>query len=348
MNGRGRDRGLLGSRAMRRFLIAWMAAASLFGAAAAHAQDAEGQAEQAPPDPSALFARASTAEQDGRPVEALEAWRALVSAAPTSRLASRARARIAWIEARSEGDYAPLAAMMAFLDAPPGERDAERVRAFEQTVATMPAGRVRAESRVAVGSDWARLGRTEDALEAWRIALGDDALNEGERTMVRESMARARMDAGDVTGAIDELEDADLGGGSFHRFAERQLRRETWVPIALGALALFVVFVLALVVQSGQPGRVLHAVLREPLRLAVAVAVGLGPTAIVHWWGDESLGAFDTFAPCSIAIILLSYAASEATESRRARAAAGALAFAAALAGAYLSVALYGEALPFA
>ncbi len=309
--------------------------------ASAHAQDAGVTAPE-------WLARAQAAEDRAEPAEALEAWRQLIEVAPASRLAGRARARIAWMQARSEGDYAPLRAMMAFLALAPAARGEAVVAAFDRVTNEMPEGRVRAESRLAVGGEWARLGETERALAAWQLALDDPRLAPDERDLVRESMARARMDAGDLAGAIDGLDDANLGGLSIHETATRRLRAATWVPIAYGLFGTFVLLVLGLVIQSGRVREIALTLEESPLRIVIALAVGLGPLAIVWWWGDDSLGAFEAFAPCSFAIVLLSFLAGEATERADARVAVGVMAIVAALATAYASVALCGEALPFA
>jgi len=292
--------------------------------------------------------RAEAAEADVDPEEARDAWQHVIDVAPTSRLASRARTRIAWIEARSEGDYAPLATLMAFLDRAPAERDAAVIGTFTDQVDAMPAGTVRAEARLAIAGEWMRLGETERALAAWQAALDDPDLPAGDRDLVHESMARTRMNAGDLQGTLDELDDADLGTVSLHHAAERRLRAETWVPIAYGTLAAFVLAVIALVARSGRRAEALRAMRDAPLRLVVAGLLALGPYAIVRWWGDDSIDAFLAFAPCSFVIVVLSYAAGEATETRALRLGVGAFAIVAALASAYASVALYGEALPFA
>jgi hypothetical protein len=161
-------------------------------------------------------------------------------------------------------------------------------------------------------------------------------------------MAGARMDAGDLRGALDELEESGLATSSYHRVAERRLRARTGVPLAYGTFVAFVLLVLVLVARSGRAGAVLRSLRDAPLRIVIALVFGFGPRVIVGWWGDDSIDAFTAFAPCSFAIVLLSFLAGEATERPALRGAAGVLAIAAALACAYASVALYGEALPFA
>ena len=299
-------------------------------------------------DASTAAARAEAAEDAASPREALEAWGDVVRAAPTSRLASRARTRIAWITERREGDYAPLAAMMRFLDLSSVERDASVVRAFTHDVDAMPAGHVRAESRVAIAGEWQRLGETDRALAAWHVALDDPDLDVGERDLIRESMARARLDAGDPEGALDELDDAELEGTDLERMAARRIRVTRYVPIASGIAIAFALLVVIVVARSGRALALVSSLRDAPLRPLIALVVGTGPLVIVRWWGDDSLAAFSAFAPWSVFVVLGSFVAGEATESLRSRGALAVMAVAAALAGAYVAVALYGQALPFA
>src|SRR5687768_3951240 len=79
-------------------------------AAASHAS--------AQPPPAETFAAARAAERAHRPAEAARLYEDVARAAPNARLASRARERLAYLRARSEGDYAPLARMLAFRDTP--------------------------------------------------------------------------------------------------------------------------------------------------------------------------------------------------------------------------------------
>jgi hypothetical protein len=307
---------------------------SIAAHAHAHGQD----------DATEAVARAESAEDHADPRAALSAWHEVVTRWPTSRLASRARTRIAWIEARSEGDYEPLAAMMAFVDSAPSERTTASVEGFARTVDAMPAGRVRAESRVAIAGDWQRLGETQRALDAWQAALDDPDLDPGVRNLIHESMARTRADAGDLDGALDTLDAEGLARSDLARLTARRLRIATGLPIAWSVLALYGLL-LAFVIARG---RAHLARALTPLRVAIALTIGVGPYLVVRWWGDDSLSAFAAFAPVSVIVVVAGFAAGAATELPRLRAAVAIASLAAALAGAYASVALYGDALPFA
>jgi hypothetical protein len=317
-----------------------LVAASLLAGAPVRAQVDAGV------DPSALVHQAEDAEARAAPREALAAWHALVDGASTSRLARRGRERIAWLEARGEGNYAPLAALMAFLGTTPATRTAEVVGAFERTTDAMPAGRVRIESRIAVASEWARLGDLERARRQWQEALDDPELTPGEGTLVRESMARALVDLGHADAAMDELDAAGMQDTSLRRFALRRERAVTLVPLSWSLFALFVIVAMAIVARSGRAADTLRA-LAAPRRLAIALYAGGGPALIVAWWGDEALLAFAAFVPVAFVIVIASFAVGIATDDRRARAVSTALALAATVAGAYLVLEAYGEALPF-
>ncbi len=313
-------------------------------ASMAHAQDED----LAPVAPVDWARRAQAAEEAADPRTALEDWRRVLAATPGSRLGGRARTRIAWLEARDEADYVPLAGLMRFLGLPPAERDAGVIENFEREISAMPPGVVRAEARVAVAGEWDRLDDSERAIAAWQAALADPDLEEGDRGLVLESLAQARMVGGDLPGAIAELDAADLGSTPLHRFASRRLRAATWLPVAASVVCLFFLVVAVLVFRSGRAVEVLASLKRAPLRIAVAILMGAGPALVVAWWGDDASAAFAAFAPCSTAIVLGAFLAGEATDARSARALVGVLAIAASLAGAYVSVVAYGEALPFA
>ena len=305
-------------------------------------------AAQAPTaDAAASMAAAQTAEREARPAEALADYRAVMQSAPGSRLASRARARVEWLEARSDDELRPLAALLAFQHRDPSERTASVVAAFEETTDAMPPCLVRGEARLAVAGDWSRLGETERALRAWEAALADPSVPASDRDLVRESMARVRMESGDLEGALGQLEDDGLSRLTLHHVLARRIRAATWVPVSI---AIVVSFLLAVVVATARSGRSREALrsLATPLRVAIALVLGAGPYAIVAWWGDESVGAFEAFAPVAVAVLLLAFLAAEVLPSARARAGMGALAVLATVAAAYASVALYGEALPFA
>lgn len=311
--------------------------------ASAHAQEAT-----ATHTPAEWMELAQTAEREARPADALAAYRHVVDAAEGSRLSRRARTRIEWIEARSEGELAPLAALLAFRDRPVEERTTDVVSAFERETDAMPRGLARAEARLAIAGDWSRLGETERALRAWEAALADPDVPSSDRDLVRESMARVRMASGDLEGAMGQLEDDGLSRLTLHRVLARRIRAATWVPISIGVVVLYALTVLVLALRSGRAREATRSLAGSPLRIAVTVVLGAGPYAIVRWWGDDSLGAFEAFAPFAVTILAFSFVAGEIAATRRARAGIGALAVLATLAAAYVAVALYGEALPFA
>lgn len=294
------------------------------------------------------MSEAQQAEREARPADALAAYRAVLEASPGSRLGSRARTRIAWIEARSEGELRPLSALLAFRERPMEERTSAVVGAFEEETRAMPAGLARAESRLAIAGEWSRLGETERALRAWDAALADPDLPPSDHDLVRESMARVRMESGDLEGALGQLEDDGLAHLTLHRVLARRIRAETWVPISIGVVLTYALAVLVLALRSGRAREATRALAASPLRVAIAVILGAGPYAIVRVWGDDSIGAFEAFAPFAVTVLAFSFVAAEIATTRRARAGIGALAVLATLAAAYVSVALYGEALPFA
>src|SRR5580658_6722828 len=98
-------------------------------------------------------------EQDGAFERALAAQRACLAKAPTSGWARSARNRIAWISARSEGAFSPLARLERVRHDPVLASDPASIDALARDAETFPPGRVRAEARMFV-------------VEAWQTRLG--------------------------------------------------------------------------------------------------------------------------------------------------------------------------------
>lgn len=298
-------------------------------------------------DQSEWLARAEDHEDAAEPREALDAWQHVATARPGSRIASRARERISWLSTRSEGDFAPLAALMRFTSLARRARDDAAVSSFEAQIDAMPDGRVRIEARLAVAGDWARLGDTERALAAWERLLDEPGLEESERELVHESMARARMDAGDATGALAELEAANLEDTGLHHIAARAQRAVYLVPIAWSVVVGFA-FVVVLAVVRSRAARTVLAAAFSRSRLVLALWIGVVPWSIARAWADESSAALAAAGVAMAAIVVASFVLGEALAGSRWRALAASLAVLASIAAAYLAVVYRGEALPFA
>lgn len=163
-----------------------------------------GQPSAAPADHQReLLAEAEAAERDAVPMRAASLYRSARDAAPTSRLARRASSRIAWLEARSDGDYGPLAELMEIQR---GEITAARMEAFAARLETFPAGKVRRESRAQVASAWLRqLDQPTKALVAFEAWLAEPDLEIAERNIAVSGAVQARKRLGDAHGGLELL-----------------------------------------------------------------------------------------------------------------------------------------------
>ncbi len=121
-----------------------------------------------------LFQLAQAEEDAGDFAQALLHDRATIAAAPDSVWAQRAEGRIAWLGARSEGDFAPLARLERVRRSPTLAADPTAVEALASDAEAFPPGQVRVEARMFVAEAWlGRMRRPADALPVLR-AVSDD------------------------------------------------------------------------------------------------------------------------------------------------------------------------------
>jgi hypothetical protein len=195
------------------------------------------------------------------PEGALALFVAAARAQPGGRLAARAEERARWIEARREGGYAPLRALLRMRGAEPladPDREAARLVAFATELASFPPGLVRREGLELVASAYlTRLGRADEALGAFDALLAEPGLSQAERMLALSSRSLALALGGRGERARGALRDAGLE----HRPEARHL-----ALLALAARARAVAWMLC------------------ALFLAVAVACG-------GWRGGASLAA---------------------------------------------------------
>ena len=238
-------------------------------------------------------ARGRDAEASLELVRAAEAYRAAIASEPTSRAAHVARRRLAWMEERAEGDYAPLEGLER-------ARREERVdrAAFERTIDTMPAGRVRRESLELLADAYASTGNTESAETALRRWLAEPGLSNDERD--RATALLARLVAPEQPEEAERLlESADLGDS----MAAREIDFDRQVRIAR-PLAFFVLGVAALllVVAAGarwaSPSN-LRAVAR-PGTIVLALWLAGAPLVVAVRYDPSTQ---DTFVRLALAVL---------------------------------------------
>ena len=250
-------------------------ARSALRAAAAASDDAEAVAE-------ADFLLGQLDEADGAFPQALLDDRASIDAAATSRWAFRASDRIAWLRARSEGDFAPLRRLESVRHDPALSDDPATLQALAREADGFPPGMVRVEARLLVAEAWlGRLDRPDDAIALLRLVTAEtkiDALTLrlAERELVDVLVARGRIDE-----AIAEV--AAHPGRLDPKFVQqvKRLRTRRFVALACeGILAAFVMLATFALVRASRRGA---------LAAAWTALRGLLPTAAL-FVGFSALG----------------------------------------------------------
>ncbi len=127
---------------------------------------------------------------------ALAAYDAVVAHGGASPEAARARARAAWLRARSEGGFAPLARLERARRA--AEIDAPMLDALVRDADAFPPGLVRVETWAFAADAYARLEHPEEARELRRRILGDPRADDvtaakASRDLVDDALARGAL-----------------------------------------------------------------------------------------------------------------------------------------------------------
>ena len=321
----------------------------VIGSAALHALPQPAQAQG--PSQTELVSRATDAERAADPARAARLYREAQALAPTSRLASRCRRRLGWLEARSEGDYRPLAAYLAFRDRASVERDHDAVARFERAARAFPAGLVRRESWALIGEAWLSLGEARRAEGAYRGWLEEPALRESERANAHAGLARAlALRSGAAAGAT-HLEEAGLEASSTHVALAREASRARGRVIAWGALALFALAALAIGRRELVRASVLRRALGLPRVLVGLYALGV-PWVLAVRYDQEAYDTFGVLAVGGALVLAIASIAGEAAGARaatlRSRALFAGLAVVAYVSVGYLALDRAGQLLSFA
>lgn len=294
---------------------------------------------------------ARAAEQEHRPADAVALYQRAAALAPTSRLATTARRRLAYFASRDEGGYAPLAALLAFRGRLPAARTREVVHAFEREATGFPEGRVRREARLAIGEAWLEVGEPARAEEAFRALLAEPTVSASETVSAQTGIARALAARSGAAAGAAHLEEAGLEDTSTHAALEREARRVWGRALAWAVLALFVIGVGATGGRELARAPVLRRAFSIPRLVVAAYVVGF-PAWLAQRYDSDAL---DTFALVALASGVLCALASWGGEALRVRHAAArirlalaASAVAAHLAAGYLALDRAGQLLSFA
>ncbi|NOY94215.1 MAG: hypothetical protein GXP55_23810 [Deltaproteobacteria bacterium] len=297
--------------------------------------------------PESLLRSARRAEARADPKRAAELYEALIDRSPQSRLARDAGRRLGWLQARSEGDYATLAAVER-MRRRRGELNLAAVRELERALDRTPPGLARREGWALVAESYLALEDGEGAESAFARLEEEPEVAPEQRRHAISGGARALLLEGRPAEAWRRLEEAELQATALGERVAQARRTQIGRRICLTWLGLFLLLNLAL----GRTRLLRLATWRRALsrgrRLAGLYVVG-APILIATLF-DEA--AFDTFAWLALgsALVLALTSATGvclAPDARRPRMLLAAGAALAELSVAYIVLAELGEVLSF-
>ncbi|MBM4376928.1 MAG: hypothetical protein FJ095_17740 [Deltaproteobacteria bacterium] len=235
------------------------------------------------------LALAQAAEQRLEPAQALELYRRYLAAHDGRRLARRAEARIAWLEARDEGGFGPLTELERLRRVDHASLPQDALREFAAKVARFPTGRVRRESYHLLADRWLARGEAAEALAAYAAWLGEPGLDEGERQLAASGAALARARLGHAD-ALSKLDDAGLGTRAEGRYLRAERVGRALSLVSWTALAAFAFLAAMSGWRHRRALRFRAAVGRGEVALA-AFALGV-PVALVRRYDEHLVSQF--------------------------------------------------------
>jgi tetratricopeptide (TPR) repeat protein len=242
----------------------------------------------------AYFRLGALDEEDGAFEIALERQRACIARGP-SNFARSARLRIGWIEARSEGDFAPLARLQRVRRDPTLLNDAVAIESLATDAEAFPPGRVRAEARMFVAGAWMnRMNRREDAI-AELHKVGDDPSSDSmDSTIAHRHLLEALLADGRLEEAESEARSHPIDpqlGLEVRRLVRRRLLR--WAA-RVELVAFIGVAIVGLARARSQRGRnyvqkantALHGLLPMALAASLALLCWMSVVSAAFVWLD--------------------------------------------------------------
>ena len=161
---------------------------------------------------------------------ALEHYRACAEAATSGRLGRNARSRVAWIEERSPGGFAALAALARLRRAPSVLDDPAASAQLAAEAESFPPGLVRSEIRLRLAQAWLRQpSRRAQALAELRSIVSDPSAGQADTVLAEGALVEALLAAGELDAAQKEVQahpfDPTATASVGRRLHRRSLRR---------------------------------------------------------------------------------------------------------------------------
>jgi hypothetical protein len=219
--------------------------------------------------------------------QALAHYRACIDAAPASRLARTARARITWIEQRSEADFVPLEALQRVRGDPARVRDLVAIDRLAVEAESFPPGLVRSEARLLVAEAWLRQpARRADALGELRQVVGDPLSAPADSRYAERDLVEGLLTDGRLDDAAREARAHPFdpqAAAEVRRLLRRRLLRRAAYAELLAALLLAMALTGRARASRRRAAREApagHPIRRRPLRAMVAILVLAGVSTI--------------------------------------------------------------------
>jgi hypothetical protein len=192
-------------------------------------------------------------EEDGAYARAFDQYQACVALSPTGRLGRNIRMRVEWLKARSEGDFAPLSRLWAMRRDPAFTHDPAVALAFVREANGFPPGIVRSEATMAAAEALLAMHRVDEATPLF-VEVRDDPRSLPMTVKLAEGhVVQARIEAGDVNGAADEVDRRGALVTPEQIAAVRRLeRRRTLRRTALAGLGVYLAFAGMTVAWAGR------------------------------------------------------------------------------------------------
>jgi hypothetical protein len=183
---------------------------------------------------------------------ALTHYRACVELAPGTRWARVARGRLTWLDAHSEGQFAPLTALQRIRSRPLMLQDPGAIDELAAEAESFPPGLVRSEARVVIAENWLkRPGQRSSAREELRKIISDPSSGAADAKLAERDLVTALVGEGRLDEAATIVRDHPLDPAAGERVRDL-LRRRSWrrLGFAGGSALLAAAFVLALRARS--------------------------------------------------------------------------------------------------
>jgi hypothetical protein len=261
-----------------------------------------------------LYELGQADEHAGAFAQALADDRASLAAAPGSAWAQRAAARIAWLDARSEGDFAPLARLERVRRNPSLADDPAAIDALAREAESFPPGQVRVEARMLVAEAWlGRMHRPADALPVLRAVRDDPEADPlSARLAEREIVDTLVTEGRPGEAAAEATSHADRLDPGFVKQTRALVRRRAMRGAAiaeLGGFAGLAAIALVRAFRRGVLGEALAATRRlAPVAAAFAVYLAGAGGLLASRYESGSAAPFVRLAIAMLPLLLLARA----------------------------------------